>query len=211
MILNGLPWRRTELILSFLRLHPSTAYNTKSNCVHAHWGQIPEQKIQRDQKTQLPLLKSWQQTNKQKGKLTESGQCWQKWDRACGPALSTTKGCASHLHHSSAHPWTHPEPPPRQEAAHPHSGAAKHLLLVLATHTPSATGAPIKPCLNVLSGLWSISIDWGRPRTLVRMGPPTLGERKEGCPQWRDQQWLLRGFGNLRFPHCEEMVAYKTE
>ena len=26
MILNGLPWKRTEIILSFLRLHPSTAF-----------------------------------------------------------------------------------------------------------------------------------------------------------------------------------------
>ena len=25
MILNGLPWKQTEIILSFLRLHPSTA------------------------------------------------------------------------------------------------------------------------------------------------------------------------------------------
>ena len=28
MILNGLPWRRTEIILLFLRLHPSTAFRT---------------------------------------------------------------------------------------------------------------------------------------------------------------------------------------
>ena len=28
MILNGLPWKRTEIILSFLRLHPSTAFGT---------------------------------------------------------------------------------------------------------------------------------------------------------------------------------------
>ncbi|XP_055270846.1 actin, cytoskeletal 3-like [Moschus berezovskii] len=42
------------------------------------------------------------------------------------------------------------------------------------------------------------------------MGLPALGERKEGCTQRRDQQWLLRGFGNLHFPHCEETVAYKT-
>ena len=28
MILNGLPWKRTEIILSFLRLHPSTAFRT---------------------------------------------------------------------------------------------------------------------------------------------------------------------------------------
>ena len=26
VILNGLPWKRTEIILSFLRLHPSTAF-----------------------------------------------------------------------------------------------------------------------------------------------------------------------------------------
>ena len=26
MILNGLPWKQTEIILSFLRLHPSTAF-----------------------------------------------------------------------------------------------------------------------------------------------------------------------------------------
>ena len=28
MILNGLPWKRTEIILLFLRLHPSTAFGT---------------------------------------------------------------------------------------------------------------------------------------------------------------------------------------
>ena len=28
MILNGLPWKRTEIILSFLRLHPSNAFQT---------------------------------------------------------------------------------------------------------------------------------------------------------------------------------------
>ena len=28
VILNGLPWRRAEIILSFLRLHPSTAFQT---------------------------------------------------------------------------------------------------------------------------------------------------------------------------------------
>ena len=28
VILNGLPWKRTEIILSFLRLHPSTTFQT---------------------------------------------------------------------------------------------------------------------------------------------------------------------------------------
>ena len=27
-MLNGLPWKQTEMILSFLRLHPSTAFQT---------------------------------------------------------------------------------------------------------------------------------------------------------------------------------------
>ena len=28
MILNGLPWKQTEIILLFLRLHPSIAFQT---------------------------------------------------------------------------------------------------------------------------------------------------------------------------------------
>ena len=28
VILNGLPWKRTEIILSFFRLYPSTAFQT---------------------------------------------------------------------------------------------------------------------------------------------------------------------------------------
>ena len=28
VIFNGLPWKRTEIILSFLRFHPSTAFRT---------------------------------------------------------------------------------------------------------------------------------------------------------------------------------------
>ena len=30
MVLNGFPWKRIEIILSFLRLHPSTAFQTLS-------------------------------------------------------------------------------------------------------------------------------------------------------------------------------------
>ena len=33
MILNGLPWKRKEIILSFLRLHPSTALAAADKCV----------------------------------------------------------------------------------------------------------------------------------------------------------------------------------
>ena len=28
VMLNGLPWKQTEIILSFLRLHPSTVFRT---------------------------------------------------------------------------------------------------------------------------------------------------------------------------------------
>ena len=30
-MLNGLPWKQTEIILPFLRLHPSTAFRTLVN------------------------------------------------------------------------------------------------------------------------------------------------------------------------------------
>ena len=32
VILNGLSWKQTEIILSFLRLHPSTAFRTLVDC-----------------------------------------------------------------------------------------------------------------------------------------------------------------------------------
>ena len=32
VILNGLPWKQTEIILSFLRLHPGTALQTLIDC-----------------------------------------------------------------------------------------------------------------------------------------------------------------------------------
>lgn len=41
---------------------------------------------------------------------------------------------------------------------------SKGTLFVLAF--PAAAGAPVKPCLNFLSDLYSISIAWRRPRTL---------------------------------------------
>ena len=64
--------------------------------------------------------------------------------------------------------WTHPYPhrvegtslPPLREPA---SKGNCYLFSL----PPGAAGAPVKPCLNFLSGLWSISVDWGRPRTLA--------------------------------------------
>ena len=42
MILNGLPWRQTEIILSFLRVHPSTAFRGKASAYNAgDLGSVP--------------------------------------------------------------------------------------------------------------------------------------------------------------------------
>ena len=50
---------------------------------------------------------------------------------------------------------------------------------VVCSHSPSpAAGAPVKTCFNSLSSLWSIFIDWGRPRILVsiRLTVPNMGQ-----------------------------------
>ena len=58
----------------------------------------------------------------------------------------------------------------------PPRGASKgtHHLFFL---PPAAAGAPIKPCLHFLSGLRLISIDWGRPRTLVSVSLAILSQK----------------------------------
>ena len=49
MILNGLPWKQTEILLSFLRLHPNTAFRTlfkkirdTKGTFHAKMGSIKD-------------------------------------------------------------------------------------------------------------------------------------------------------------------------
>ena len=63
-------------------------------------------------------------------------------------------------------PWTHPYPHPIQGTSLPPQGASKGICCLF-SQPPASVGTPIKPCLNFLSGLQSVSIDWGRPRTLV--------------------------------------------
>ena len=79
------------------------------------------------------------------------------------------KGWAKHLSHpSSLTPGHTPTPTPYKEQAPPplprgaNKGNCYLFLLLLA-----GAGAPTKICPNFLTGLLSISIDWGRPRTLV--------------------------------------------
>ena len=65
---------------------------TKNNCVQVRWGKFWTQKIQRDQKTQLPLLRS-QEKNRAKA-ATEHALCTQH----------LTRGWATHLSCPSAQP-----------------------------------------------------------------------------------------------------------
>ena len=110
--------------------------------VGANYGQ----KDTKDQKIQLSLL------NSQEQKLgTGRAPCTQHHHTG-GQTTSATPPARPHIRNQ----LTPPSP----------QGASKGNLLVFSP-SPAAAGAPIKPSLNFLSGLRSISIDWGRPRTLV--------------------------------------------
>ena len=61
-------------------------------------------------------------------------------------------------------------PTPSPPQLHPPTSGASKGRCYLLSLPPETTGAPVKPCLNFLTGLLSISIDWGRPRTLVGIG-----------------------------------------
>ena len=75
-------------------------YRIKDNCVHEQLGQILEQEIQKDQKTQLPILKSREQKQAIRSKSRVLYM---------PPAHNITKGWAEHR---SPDPWTHPYPHP---------------------------------------------------------------------------------------------------
>ena len=78
----------------------------------------------------------------------------------CPLHIPPTREWAKHLSQPSGPTPRHtPTLTLYKERARPPSGSGKlgHRLLVLAP--PAAAGAPIKPCLNFLSGLWSVSVD----------------------------------------------------
>ena len=84
---------------------------TKNNCVHTQLGQILDQKIQKDQKTQLPLLKNREE---------KPGVGSKSRVLCMSPALNTTKGWAEHLSHPSGlAPGHTPTLTPYKEPARP--------------------------------------------------------------------------------------------
>ena len=105
---------------------------------------------------------------------------WRAWSKNwvlekksgyCSCPLETThlKGWADHLSYpSSLTPGHSSILTPYKEQVVPSWGVSEQGNLTCWLFSPSsaAVEAPIKPCLNFLSGLWSISIDWGRPKTL---------------------------------------------
>ena len=55
---------------------------------------------------------------------------------------------------------------------------------VVCFRSPAAARVPVKPCLNFLPGSWKISIDWGRPRTLVGINLTSVSKMvKQKCKQ----------------------------
>ena len=110
-------------------------YGTKSNCVLVQLGQIMDNKVQKDQKTQLPLLKSGSKSRVLHMPL----------------AHNTTKAVGKPPKPPLwPYPRTCPYPHPIWGTSSPPSLGA--------SSPAAAAGVPIKPCLNFLSGLWSISI-----------------------------------------------------
>ena len=129
----------------------------KNNCMHLQLGQIMDKKIQKDWKSKCCLSRAG---NKRRG--------WEaKGEYYPCPLHSTLpKGWADHLsHHSSPTPGHTLTILPREEPAPRLRGASKETCSLFSFLC--VAGAPIKLCLNFLSGLWSISSDRARPRALV--------------------------------------------
>ena len=120
------------------------------------WSKRWTQKTERDQKPQLPVLKSLEYKNSVSGAKTGYWAC----------PLHT------HTHTHTSHPFgltpgqTSTLTPHKEHSLTPPEPASKgNCCLFLLS--PATTEPPTKPCLNFLFSLYSISIDWGRRRTLV--------------------------------------------
>ena len=130
---------------------------TKSNCVHSQLGQVPDKRCKRP--------KSLTAISEEPGATTE---CLEQKGTKCTDFILNSTKWVGKTSNSPLRPTPGHTPAliPYTDTAHTplKKWASKGILFSL---SPAAGGAPIKSCLNFLSGLWSGSIDWRRPRTLA--------------------------------------------
>ena len=127
-----------------------------------------------------PNYHFWRARSKYRVSGAKAGHC------SCPLHTTPPKGWADHLSHGSSRPL---DPPPysphvRSRLTPPQEPSKGTCCLFL---LPSAAaGAPVKPGLSFLSGLWSTSTEPGRPRTWYRAE----------CTDTRLQAWLsVVGYG----------------
>ena len=119
-------------------------HGTKNNCMHAQLGQILDQRIQKDKKPNYHFRRVG--SNKTLGVRSKSRVLHMP------PALSTTNEWESTYATPLAEPWTHPY-------HHPIKGTSKETCYLSSLYPAPGARAPMKPCLNFLSDLSSISTD----------------------------------------------------
>ena len=123
-------------------------------------------KQQKPNKMKTVCMGSWGKlwtTGHEKTKTIQTTLLKSQEQKHMPSALNTSKGVGKPPNPPQLNTWTH-----RTEGISLHvpleANKGNYYLFSL----PAATvGAPIKPFLNFLSGLLSISIDWGRPRNLI--------------------------------------------
>ena len=108
-------------------------------CMHTQVGQIMD-KIRKDQKPNCHFRRAGS-----KSRVLHMR-----------PAHTTTKGVGRP---PKPRLWTHPYPHPIEGASSPPPRGASKGTCYLLSLPHTAAGAPVKPCLNFLSGILSISID----------------------------------------------------
>ena len=95
-------WDTSPVLTARQTFPPATKYKetigNDNNCMHAQLGQNTGNTMQKDQKAQLPLLKSCQE-----------GRCKSR-GLSMPPAHKITKGWAKHLSHSTALDTPNPHP-----------------------------------------------------------------------------------------------------
>ena len=119
-----------------------------------------DNKLQEDQKPNWPF---WRGGNKSRA-------------LSMPPANNTTRGMDKPSKPPSSWSLDPPYPHRKWGTCSPPCGEWTRGPVTLFSLPSAAAGAPIKPWLNILSGLWSISIDWGgqEPGSVTRPEPEQI-------------------------------------